>query len=262
MPKTKIPAPPKPKKKKRIKRKAPSLLPGNENKQLVPNALAERIESISKVADMNTESIRNLMDYIRANDEHLNEIGNSLSQFIKKRDIGELIELKQEIKTAMIKIERLEEKPIVPPFPSASKNELGTLVTKIRALEETVKNLENETRSRQDDTTGLFQDIFAQLNKLNDFVYETTQKNSSQEKKIENELRQAKRDSEQIKILSEIIENLDAESLLRDIESMKTKSQWLEQKIEKLNLKGLYDKIEELEHTLRLLKVSSPYVVE
>lgn len=48
----------------------------------------------------------------------------------------------------------------------------------------------------------------------------------------------------------------------RDIESLKTKTHWLEMELEKLNLKPLIAKINELESRINTLKLQQPMIIE
>lgn len=54
----------------------------------------------------------------------------------------------------------------------------------------------------------------------------------------------------------------DTQKFLRDMEIIKTKQEWIENNIERIDVRPLMKKMEELEHRIRVLKVSSPIVLE
>ncbi len=54
----------------------------------------------------------------------------------------------------------------------------------------------------------------------------------------------------------------DMEELRRDLEIIKTKQEWIENNIERIDIKPLLRKMEELEHKMRVIRVSSPIILE
>ncbi len=55
---------------------------------------------------------------------------------------------------------------------------------------------------------------------------------------------------------------INVEELKRDLEIIKTKQEWIENNIERIDIKPLLMKMEELEHRIRVMRVSSPIVLE
>jgi len=58
------------------------------------------------------------------------------------------------------------------------------------------------------------------------------------------------------------MEGAGAVGILRDLEILKTKAEWLESTVQKFDLKPIYEKIQELEERLRSAGGYSPVVIE
>jgi tetrahydromethanopterin S-methyltransferase subunit G len=66
----------------------------------------------------------------------------------------------------------------------------------------------------------------------------------------------------EIKSIEEELKTLNIKDITRDIEILKQKVQWIENNIEKINIKPLHERIQEIEHKINTVKISSPYVIE
>ena len=62
--------------------------------------------------------------------------------------------------------------------------------------------------------------------------------------------------------LEEKIKGVNTENISRDLEILKTKTKWLENQVEGLNIKPIHDRIVELESELKKVSGSSPIVME
>ena len=257
-PKTKIPLPPAPRDVEKKKR-------------------AERIEEpAEQKIEQKLINIKNVMDYIKANELHLDEIEKRLSDFIKSDDLRELGGLKEDLKEVKDKLEKIEESPIVPPLHSVSKKNRDKIVTRLDRLEKGIDGLQEQMKTEKRETldvraqiTGFFEkakdtekEIYRRLEKLTEKMNETLERANEQQEEFDTEIKEARRDSEQVKIINEKIEKLDRENMPREIESLKEKIRWVEQIIERIDITPLYEKIQEIEHKLSVLRASSPYVIE
>ena len=66
----------------------------------------------------------------------------------------------------------------------------------------------------------------------------------------------------QEKVNDKMIDKLDIDNISRGIESLKERSQWLEENIQKIDIRPLREKIDKIEELLREMKASSPYIIE
>jgi len=252
---------------------------------------SKEIETIKKKAKQNFSSIKNIMGYIKANEEHLNEMENRLSKFMSKTDIEKLLEFKEELKKLEEKVDKIESGPVVPPISSLPKKGMGRLLRKINDTDNNIKEMKKElekekkenavTRAQMakffkdtkqelerieetesKDVVGIEKNVSKEIARLRESMKETLQENKEQKEMKENEFKTIKRDMDQVKIFRKKKKKMDIEDISRNLESVKTKTQWLEQKIEELDLKPLFEKVERLENLLKTVRVSTPYVIE
>ena len=57
-------------------------------------------------------------------------------------------------------------------------------------------------------------------------------------------------------------ESISSDSLIRDLESLKTKTKWLELEMEKMNTPAILEKIKELENRINSIRISQPMIIE
>ena len=67
---------------------------------------------------------------------------------------------------------------------------------------------------------------------------------------------------EDMKKVEDHIKRLDLKQLRREIEILKTKEHWIMDNLEKLDIDPVFEKIQEIEHNIKLLKATSPFVIE
>ena len=67
---------------------------------------------------------------------------------------------------------------------------------------------------------------------------------------------------DEIRKIEDHIERLDLKQIRREIEILKTKEHWIVDNLEKLDMDPIFEKIQEVEHKINLLKATSPYVIE
>ena len=72
------------------------------------------IDDIKKKTEQSLMGMKNIMDYVRVNENHLDEIEKRLSYFVKHSDMKEIRYLKENIRIINNKIEKIEEGSIVP----------------------------------------------------------------------------------------------------------------------------------------------------
>ncbi len=199
-------------------------------KKLIDIELRKRLEKFEKNMDLKREK--------------------SISKF-KINMKGELLELKTAIEA----------------------NEISKFLGAIRKNRESIERIENRIRDFERIKKALMEmkkpvkekvteEIFREFEKINEAIEQNAAKNNKFYKKINNWAGNVNTKIEELKKLEILFKKMNAEHMTRDMESLKTKMQWLEENIEKINLKPLYTKIKEIEQELRATHVASPLVIE
>lgn len=113
------------------------------------------------------------------------------------------------------------------------------------------KELQKELSLSSMPAGNQYSEIKKILDRNNKIIEKTTQEITSLKKKL-NEL----------KGLEDVLSNTDVKSLTRNIEVLRTRSQWIEDRLEKFSITPLLEKIKELEIQVNSIKASSPLVME
>ena len=82
------------------------------------------------------------------------------------------------------------------------------------------------------------------------------------EERMLSEIEDLKKGTENMEKLGGQFKSFDLGELRRDLEIIKTKQEWIENNIERIDIKPLMRKMEELEHRIRVIRVSTPIIVE
>jgi len=134
---------------------------------------------------------------------------------------------------------------------------------KIAKLEEMKRDFEEmKKRSASFNAQEIKENILMDFEKINTNLVESIEKKKSEIQRLEQETAQMREGIESLKNLEGKIKGIDSETITRDLEILKTKTKWLEEQIEDLNIKPLHDRIQELETDLKRVTSSSPLVVE
>jgi chromosome segregation ATPase len=232
----------------------------------IPLPEPSNIEEIRKKTEQGIASIKNIMGYVNANKDHIEELDEKISK---------AVELKSEPKVET----ETKSMPGPPPLPDKST---GRILGRINDIEDTMKELQTqinlekkeslatqaqvakmfkENKDRKDvsiDSSGTDREI----SKLTEQLNETINRSKRQEDSIENEFKIIKRDTEQMKILKETIDRLDIDGMSRNIESVKMKIARLEESIEKIDLTVINNRLDDIERKIKAQRVSIPYVIE
>lgn len=131
-----------------------------------------------------------------------------------------------------------------PPAVEALKKELDDLKGVIADFN--VKELENEVFTKVNDITSSTETALGKQEKLAAHV-------QSEVEAMRNDL---------AGLHKTVVNAAAMKSVAHDIEALKTKSQWLELEVEKLNISPLLDRINEIEARIDALKISQPYIIE
>jgi methyl-accepting chemotaxis protein len=217
-----------------------------------------------------TVNLDDIKEYVKINEKHFKDLERGFSSFIRKDDLLDVNKkLKEDLDDIKDKVKKIEDRPFVPPLSVASSKGMGKITSRIDDLENVAKKLQEQVnRERRENietntrTLKTFDDISKNIKQLEETMKSADDTIKKHNERIENESNDIKRDTEEIGALKDAIDKMDIDDILRNIESIKMKNQWIEQNIEKIDIRLLYEKMEELEHKLEIMKVSSPYVIE
>lgn len=109
---------------------------------------------------------------------------------------------------------------------------------------------------------NLEEDIFKQFNEINKKISLSLDSQKASIEKSEIELSSLKKSLEEAQELQKDIKGLDVKRMKQDVESLKTKTQWIELEFEKMDLRPLIDRINELEARIDAFRISQPMVIE
>jgi len=250
----------------------------------------KELETIRRKADQSLESVKNIMDYVRANESHLYEVEKKLAGFTKSGGIREIQDIRNSIKSLKEKVDKIEEGPMIPPISSLPKG-LGKLLNKLHKMESMMENLEERLNSERKenitnqaqlakaferisqnsqrlefletaDIKAIEQGLYKQMNEIKEMVNDVAERTKDQEERINREFSDVKKGAEDMRVIKEVVDKMNIGKISREIDSLKEKANWIEENMENRDLDSLREKIEDIERKLDNIKSSSPYVLE
>ena len=134
---------------------------------------------------------------------------------------------------------------------------------RIAELEGMRKEFEDmKKRSASFNAQEMKENILGEFEKINNELVESIEKKRNEMQRMEQETAAMREGIMSLKGLEERVKGMDSEGITRDLEILKTKTKWLEEQIEGLNIRPLHDRMQELEAELRRVTSSSPMIVE
>jgi chromosome segregation ATPase len=104
--------------------------------------------------------------------------------------------------------------------------------------------------------------IHRRLEKTERALKESRERHEEQLEEIRRSISVLEKRLDDVKDIEAELRKLDLRHLRRDMESLRTKAQWIEQRIENLSLEPLLERLGEMEAAIKTLKLSSPIIVE
>lgn len=119
-------------------------------------------------------------------------------------------------------------------------------------------------RMRMDkiDFPGLTQEIYSQFESMNNSIKEFEKRTDDLAEKTNVELKTLKEKVDETKQAKEHVDNLDISNIRRDMESLKQKSQYIEQHIERVDIRPIVEMIKDVENKVSTLRASSALIIE
>lgn len=140
------------------------------------------------------------------------------------------------------------------------ESRLSSFNNKVLMLRREIEMMRGELDSSR--TRKLEEEFERRLGKLKSEIAEVAVEHQSKEEVFDSDIRGLKKAVKDMRPFGGQSGRIDVDELRRDLEIIKTKQEWIENNIERIDIKPLLRKIEELEHRIRVITVSSPIVLE
>jgi prefoldin subunit 5 len=102
----------------------------------------------------------------------------------------------------------------------------------------------------------------ARLEKIHEEVKVEFKEVTDQMNDFRAQMTQFGKSMEDLRKVDDDIKKLDIKEIRRELEILKTKGHWIEDNLEKLDVKPFMDKMQEVEHKIDRLRATSPFVIE
>jgi len=178
-------------------------------------------------------------------EEHSIRQAKLLTDLVERKIEARISELERTVTRMFSLFKKMKE--------SSSPRKMARLERDVNTIREALEEM---------DLKSIEADIFKRFNKLNGEMAKALEE---QRKTIENteiELNELRKGVDDFHSYEKGFINLDTEKLLRDMEALKTKTEWIELEVEKMNFRPLIDKMSEIEAMLNKLKLSHPMIIE
>ncbi len=133
-------------------------------------------------------------------------------------------------------------------------------ISELYPLKQEVESIKSNAASF--DAQEMKNGVMAEIGKLESKLSETVAKKGEDIQRLEQEMARMRQAIDSIREVGEQVKGVDSKSMSRDLEILKTKSKWLEEQVEGLDLKPLHSRLKDLEHEMRKITVRSPLIVE
>jgi DNA repair exonuclease SbcCD ATPase subunit len=239
-------------------------------------SIAQEVGVLEKKIDELNNSISGLRLEMPKAEHILVEIEQRIGQtkgalFTKQQhELDEMIKKIGLIESRVEGTERDVEESIEKIKKETGVSEIGRFLNNVNENRKKIEELQlmkkdfNEIKKRSESFNAqeIKENIITDFEKINNNLVESVEQKKSEIQRIEHETAQMREGIESLKGLEQRIGKVNAEGITRDLEILKTKTKWLEEQIEGLDIKPLHERIHELETDLRRIISSSPLVVE
>ncbi|MFH1978368.1 MAG: hypothetical protein ABIJ92_03520 [Candidatus Aenigmatarchaeota archaeon] len=155
---------------------------------------------------------------------------------------------------------------------------MGEMIDKIGSLEAQIEEFMELKNAMQDkmkdvksvpkgaikvgDIYGLEEFIYEKFREISNLLKDDVKKNAEQLKDLDSKINKIKIGTGNTEDLEKLLSKLDIDKVMREFESVKTKMEWIEDKLDKLNLRTVMERLDEIEHKQRVSNASSALVIE
>lgn len=128
-----------------------------------------------------------------------------------------------------------------------------------------IKQWRDEVQSMKKDFEGdasLGGGVKKKLSHMDRNIKEILAESERERERLEADITEVKQLLRELADVRNQMKSLDIAGLRRDLESVRTKQEWLEKSLDGFDLEPLKERLKELEHKLSMMRVSSPLVIE
>jgi division protein CdvB (Snf7/Vps24/ESCRT-III family) len=144
---------------------------------------------------------------------------------------------------------------------SREDRDIRRLSGKIKVLSSELSELRKSATPREK-TREIESDLYKEIRSLRNELKEFSKQASEGFEKTGNRMDSMQAGLTELRKLEEHVKRVDVMGVRRDIESLDSKHKWLENRIDKIDLDSLIDKIAELENVIMVIKANTPLIVE
>ncbi|RLJ05845.1 MAG: hypothetical protein DRP13_02135 [Candidatus Aenigmatarchaeota archaeon] len=145
-------------------------------------------------------------------------------------------------------------------FIEEQKQKENVIVNDIKDLWEEVNKLKASPAPK--DLVKIEDNIFREFDRFRKSIEKEIERNQKSVQEVFLQIKTLSDEIKEIKSIRKKLQETDIDSIKRDMESVKLKLQWLENRIRESGHEDLFEKIEEIENMVKRLKASSPLVIE
>ena len=142
-------------------------------------------------------------------------------------------------------------------------NEISNSAENLGKIDEMKSSVESlKSRIDKIDFKGLSEDIYNQFEKMNTGIKDTDKRNDDAVEKLNVEIKTLREKMNEVSNAKEHVDNLDITNIRRDMEIIKQKNQFLEQHLERVDIRPIVDMIKDVELKVNNLQASSALIIE
>ena len=236
-------------------------------KMKIPPEFEKRVESLEKRVAGGASPGR-----VKELERRIEDVKSKLPDQLEKATAKRIEELKQKIDSKMHELEDLKRDMVENTIEQllAQPDNVGRLVDKrlkehVEELSKRVETVGHKVSPADAKLTSLIRESEEkdrELDKIKESLRDIDEKSRSEMEALEIEIRAMNTKLGTMNTSVKGMEGAGAAGVLRDLEILKTKTEWLESMIQKLDLKPIYEKLEELEERVMAAGGYSPLVIE
>jgi prefoldin subunit 5/Rieske Fe-S protein len=142
-------------------------------------------------------------------------------------------------------------------------NEISSSAEKLGKIDEMKSSVESlKSRIDKIDFKGLSEDIYSQFEKMNTGIKGTDKRTDDAVEKLNVEIKTLNEKMNEVSNAKEHVDNLDITNIRRDMEIIKQKNQFLEQHLERVDIRPIVSMIKDVELKVNNLQASSALIIE
>jgi chromosome segregation ATPase len=241
----------------------------------------DTLENSKTDSDKIRNEIRNLIENemkrlkltdVRARAEEFRKREDELKKLISQGNTIKMLADKSGVKQFDEKINSLSDKikTVLENFDKKINNMEDNLKNLMAASENSKKSMESVKKDIEMIRKGpveanmkeLEKDIYREFERVNSNIKNILEKSREDAEKIEIEMKTIKNQFEGLKKVENELKKMDTSNIIKDIEAVKSKQEFMEKNMEKMSTEPIHDRMEEIEAAIKRMKITSPIIIE